>query len=362
MKRTTWFVLALIAIAVIFALSYEMVKRAEQGGQAAPETKPLQGLITTAELIMKDFTQQVPWTGIVQSVATVNLIALTDGRIEAIQAADESPVRAGATVMMLGGPLLTARQEKLRAAIESLQAQLDLAGQTLKVLQQNVIQQLATTSDVATAQAAQLRLEAELRGAQTDLDTLGVQVHVIAPLSGVFTNRRVNVGQDVKEGDGLGAIIDPNHLRIVASLFAPDQTALRGREAVVRLGAGGTLSAIIREVPPQAGSTGATQVWIEGPQVDERLRPGQTAGGEIIVEIRASPAVPESAVVYDSQEQPYVFVQEQGRYERRSIRLGLAQDGWIEILDGLQAGQAVVTQGAYELLHREFSSQYRVED
>lgn len=72
--------------------------------------------------------------------------------------------------------------------------------------------------------------------------------------------------------------------------------------------------------------------------------------------------MPESAVVYGPQEQPYVFVQEQGGYERRDVRLGITQDGWVEILAGLQPGQAVVTKGAYELLHREFSSQYRVED
>lgn len=362
MKRTTWSFLTLIAIAAIFALSYETVRRARQGGQTTPETKPLQGLILTAEPVMRDFTQQAPWTGVVQSVATVELVALTDGRIEAIQATDEVPLRAGAMVMTLGGPLLTARQEKLRANIESLQAQLALAGQNLEAIQQNVTQQLATRSDLATAQAEQLKLEAQLREAQAEMETVGLQTRVLAPISGVFTSRRVSIGQAVKEGDTLGTIIDPNHLRIVASLFVSDPTALQGKEAVVRLGAGRSLSAVVRNVLPQASSTGAAQVWIEGPQIEERLRPGQTTTGEVITEFRTSPAVPESAVVYGPQEQPYVFVQEQGGYERRDVRLGITQDGWVEILAGLQPGQAVVTKGAYELLHREFSSQYRVED
>lgn len=362
MKHAIWFVLTLVLIGAIVFLAYGIVRQGRRGEQTAPETKPLEGLIVTAEPVMRTFRQQVPWTGVVQSASTVELIALTAGRVEAIQVTDGAPVRVGTTVMTLGGPLLAARQEKLQADVKSLQAQLALAEQNVKAIQQNVAQELATRSDLATAQTEQLKLEAQLRGAQADLDTFSIQTQVVAPISGAFTKRQVSVGQAIKEGDVLGAIVDPNHLRILAALFVPDRTTLEGREAVVQLGAGRTLPATVRSVLPQATATGAVQVWIEGSQIDEQMRPGQTTAGTVTVEIRTSPAVPESAVVYDPQEQPYVFVLEQGRYERRGIRIGMTQDGWVEILSGLQPGETVVTKGAYELLHREFTSQYRVED
>jgi multidrug efflux pump subunit AcrA (membrane-fusion protein) len=170
------------------------------------------------------------------------------------------------------------------------------------------------------------------------------------------------VGQAVQAGQVLGEIIDPNHLRIVASLFPPAGVVLQGREATVRVSGTEPVVGTVGQVLPQASSTGATLVWIEGPQINRQLRPGQSVAGMVTVESRKSLAVPESAVVYGPREQPYVFVQQQDRYERREVRIGLTQDGWVEIRAGAQTEELVVVKGAYELLHREFSSQYRVED
>ena len=73
-------------------------------------------------------------------------------------------------------------------------------------------------------------------------------------------------------------------------------------------------------------------------------------------------AVPASAVVYGPEEQPYVFIQEGAAYVQRRVRLGLTQDGWVEVLSGLELGQFVVTQGAYELFYRQFTRQFQAED
>jgi RND family efflux transporter MFP subunit len=364
MRRTIWIVLTGIAAgAVVFALLYwRLDPTASESAQKGSEQYALKGLIVTAEPNERRFAQRIPWTGIVQSTSAVELAALTAGRIESVSATDQSPVQAGTTVMTLGGSLLASRKATLQANITSAQAQLALAEQTVQSLKQDVAQQLATTRDLAVAQAQQVKLEAQLGDAQLQMRLLDDQTHVTAPISGVFTERRVSKGQSVKEGDVLGAIIDPNHLRIVASLFPPERVRIEGAQVEVRLNSGRTFSAGIRAVLPQASGTGATQVWIEGPQIDEQLRAGQTVAGDVTVEVRTSLAVPRSAIVYGPQEQPYAFVQEQGRYERRSVRLGLTQDGWVEVLGGLEKGQAVVTEGAYELLHREFSSQFQVED
>ncbi len=364
MRRTIWIVLMVIAAgAIVFALVYWRLRpAASENGQTTSGPSDLKGLIVTAEPEERRFAQIVPWTGIVRSTSTVELVALTAGRVESISATDQTAVRAGATVMTLGGSLLASRRATLQANLTSVQDQFGLAQQTVQSLQQDVAQQLATKRDLAAAQADQLKLQAQLDDAQLQMRLLDDQTHVTAPVSGVFTERRVSEGQSVKEGDVLGTIVDPNHLRIVASLFPPEGTRLEGAQVAVRVSGGRTLSADVRAVLPQASGTGATQIWIEGPQIDEQLHAGQTVTGGATLEVRTSLAVPRSAIVYGSQEQPYAFVQEQGRYERRSVRLGLTQDGWVEVLSGLEKGQAVVTEGAYELLHREFSSQFRVED
>jgi multidrug efflux pump subunit AcrA (membrane-fusion protein) len=36
-------------------------------------------------------------------------------------------------------------------------------------------------------------------------------------------------------------------------------------------------------------------------------------------------------------------------FERRPLRLGLRANGWVEVLEGVAAGERVVTTGAYEV-------------
>ncbi|MGZ8196592.1 MAG: efflux RND transporter periplasmic adaptor subunit, partial [Methylosarcina sp.] len=58
-------------------------------------------------------------------------------------------------------------------------------------------------------------------------------------------------------------------------------------------------------------------------------------------------AVPESALV-DDNGIPVVFLQTGGEsFERRLVKLGVRDGGFMEVKEGLKAGDRVVTQGAY---------------
>ena len=58
-------------------------------------------------------------------------------------------------------------------------------------------------------------------------------------------------------------------------------------------------------------------------------------------------AVPESAVVDDGG-RPVVFVQVTGEsFERRPVRLGNREGGYVHVLEGVVPGERVVARGAY---------------
>jgi len=83
---------------------------------------------------------------------------------------------------------------------------------------------------------------------------------------------------------------------------------------------------------------------------EQRLRPGMT--GAVALEVgapREAVVVPAGAVVYDDA-QPLVFVAEDGGYAPHPVKLGVARDGRVEIVDGLDAGTRVVVTGAASLL------------
>lgn len=80
------------------------------------------------------------------------------------------------------------------------------------------------------------------------------------------------------------------------------------------------------------------------------LRPGMTGAAAIAAgDSRDAVVVPAGAVVFDGA-QPIVFVERAGRYLPRPVRLGVVEDGRIELRDGVEAGERVVTVGAASLL------------
>ena len=65
--------------------------------------------------------------------------------------------------------------------------------------------------------------------------------------------------------------------------------------------------------------------------------------------VEQSIAVPESALV-DEGEQLVAFVQVGGEtFQKREIKAGIRDAGFVQILDGIQEGERVVTKGAYAL-------------
>jgi multidrug efflux pump subunit AcrA (membrane-fusion protein) len=71
----------------------------------------------------------------------------------------------------------------------------------------------------------------------------------------------------------------------------------------------------------------------------------------------AAPVVPQSAIVDDGG-RPIVFVQAAGEsFVRKPVRLGIREGGSVQVLEGLSAGERVVTRGAYLIRLASMSSQ-----
>jgi cobalt-zinc-cadmium efflux system membrane fusion protein len=80
---------------------------------------------------------------------------------------------------------------------------------------------------------------------------------------------------------------------------------------------------------------------------DGALKPEMFASFRILTSDDAqSPAVPESAVVYEGASAHVWVLQSGNAIAIRPIRVGRANDGYVEIIDGLKSGEHVVTKGS----------------
>jgi multidrug efflux pump subunit AcrA (membrane-fusion protein) len=156
-----------------------------------------------------------------------------------------------------------------------------------------------------------------------------------------------------------GTIQEKAGLRIVASIFPPPDISLQGKPAIITSVAGRTITGIVVKTIPQPTISGLTFVWIvviEGDAINQQMKPGEPANGEIPLHVRRNVlALPAGAVVRDEHEQPFVFLIAPGGYRLQAVKTGLASEGWVEVVSGISEGTEVVVQGAYELFHRDFS-------
>ncbi|MGC8763991.1 MAG: efflux RND transporter periplasmic adaptor subunit [Acidobacteriota bacterium] len=331
-------------------------------GGRAPAPAPEPPLIRTEPAGRADFVQAVPWLGRVESLGTVTVTAPCSARVIAVLARDGGRVRKGQPLFSLGGPLLQARLDSARAQAAALEREAALAREVTKRQEEAARLKIVDENAAARAESDQRRAEAELRQAEAELASLEAAATLRAPTAGVFTDRRANPGQDVEAGTPLAEITDPARLRIAATAYLPPGLALEGRPAEVSV-EGGVVALTVVRVFPDQNPAGGTRLWLEGPGLDGRLGPGAEVSGTLAaVEHKNVLAVPRSAVVYDEQEKPYVFVERAGTYLKTPVTLGLASSASVEVASGLGEGDRVVVQGAYELFYRDFGKTYRVED
>ena len=180
-------------------------------------------------------------------------------------------------------------------------------------------------------------------------------VNLRAPMSGTVVSRWVYEGQQINSGkaDGdqtrLFEIGDFSSMWFVFDAYEPDlawlQTGLAVEVSVASL-PGRVFTAPIAFIDPNLDPlTRTAKVRVVLPNHDRALLHKQTGLARVRLEIPDTLIVPRSAVLQHGAE-PVVFVEQADRaYLARRVRLGRVGDQTVEVVDGLKAGDRVVTEG-----------------
>jgi cobalt-zinc-cadmium efflux system membrane fusion protein len=175
---------------------------------------------------------------------------------------------------------------------------------------------------------------------------------ITAPIGGVVVDRQVGPGQYLLAGGGtpVFTIADPTSVWLLANVREADAGQVHvGQAVVVRVLAypqrafEARVSQVAAELDPV---THRLPVRAELENLDGALKPEMFANFRILTSDAAeAPAVPESAVVYEGEVAHVWVLAGDGLLAYRSIRTGRNDDGLVEVLDGLQPGEQIVTKG-----------------
>ncbi len=187
-------------------------------------------------------------------------------------------------------------------------------------------------------------------------EAVGSTIHVTAPLSGVITLKDAHIGRKVGPGDRLFEIIDLSDVWLEADVFEKDLSLVKtGRIVRVSVSAwpGETFTGVISHVGDVLNeSTRTVRILAAIDNREGRLKPGMYADTGIVVGEKENALVVPRESVLDDENLKIVFVREPAGYHRHVVRTGISDGPYIEIIDGLSAGDIVVTRGAYQLKSR----------
>jgi len=309
---------------------------------------------------MHVFSIQVPWYGRVEAMSSLIVAARADGRIIQIHAPDESEVKSSDMLFDLGGKKIEAQLASLKEQVGQTRRSVAVAKQNLAIRKQLLAEKLSNKELVNAVEQALAQARMQLATTRQALATLESAIHMRAPADGIFTARRVHVGQYVMPGTVLARIVNPRLVRIRASLFPPYAMDLKGLIAIVRTDTGEEKQAMVSRVMPERTPEGAVQVWVEGGALNGLALGMQVSG--VIEKKYTALAVSEHAIAMDDHGREFVFIKAVQGWRKHRVATGLHKKGWVEIVSGLKEGDQIATEDVYEMLYKDFSKTYRSPD
>jgi HlyD family secretion protein len=204
----------------------------------------------------------------------------------------------------------------------------------------------STNERLQTSQLSQLReaaqsMNAGLELARANLDTLNLR----APVSGQLSGFSIQVGQSVNRGERIGQIDSPGSNKLIAGVdeFYLGRVQV-GQRASIEIG-GKTYPTKVTKIYPQVRN-GQFEVDLQfvGAQ-PEGLQRGQTLQAKLTLGDPAPALLIPNGSFYNDTGGAWVFVVTPDGSEavKRQVRLGRRNADFIEVLDGLQPGEKVLT-------------------
>jgi membrane fusion protein, multidrug efflux system len=284
--------------------------------------------------------------GSIQAVRGVELTSEASGEITQILFDSGDPVQAGQTLVVLNDEVEQASRQNQIANLELAEI---LYERDRKLLTQKSIPQ--TQFDRSRADLERAR--AQLAETQARL----ANKRIAAPFAGTMGIRRVDVGDYLSPGTVIATLQDHSELEIdftVPARYAPKLRA--GLKVDVRVDAyaervfKALVSAVDARIDPNTRNV-LLRAQLE--EVDGLL-PGMFAVLEVDLGDRLQVVtIPETAMTYALQGNTVYVVEELDSGEltatAKVVRAGKVRDGRVAVLDGLAAGERVVSVGQNKL-------------
>lgn len=269
-----------------------------------------------------------------------------EGYIEKLYVnASSQPVKRGQPLMQIYSPELVSAQEEYLIAWHG-RRNLELGTQESQVgvgnLAEGALKRLRNW-DISDAQLQQLQKTGKAIRTLT----------LFSPVNGVVLEKNAVQGMRFMPGEVLYQIADLSQLWMIADVFEQDIASVHvGQKVKVSVDAypgqefGGKVAYIY---PTLSAATRTVQVRVELANLGGKLKPDMYASVQLVSgpDQKKRLSVPNSAIIDSGIRQVLLVQLGAGLFEPREVKIGMRSDRYVEVLQGLSAGESVVVRANF---------------
>ncbi|MGZ8842457.1 MAG: efflux RND transporter periplasmic adaptor subunit [Pyrinomonadaceae bacterium] len=310
-------------------------------------------------------------TGVVQAntYKETPVVSLVGGIVRSVSAELGQNVKLGQRLAVVFSNELAEVQSRYLTGVATLDEHHRHHLRTIKLVEIGA----ASRQDLETATSQYREAESNVANLRQKLMLLGMtaqridslnstsqissEVTVPSPSSGTVTSRTVNPGEVIEANKELMRITDLSTVWVVGQVYEKDL-------ATVRVGSGASITSDaypgrvfrgrVSYVDPKIDSaTRTAQVRIELNNPGQMFKIGMyvnVAFGALGIAEKTTPVVPKSAVQnIGNQQVVFLTTDKANEFVMRAVRTGAESNGFYPVLEGLNAGDRIVTDGSFLL-------------
>lgn len=299
-------------------------------------------LVIAKPVQRKKIVETIEAIGTAQANESVTLTAKVSDIVSRVNFEDGDYVERGKILVELANKEQSALLAEARANLQDAQTQLRRLVDLGK-------KKLVPDSDIDEARA-------QNDAAQARLDSIAARMEdrlVRAPFSGLLGFREVSPGTLLTNDKPISTLDDISVIKLDFSIpevhihaVKPGYTIEARGEAWPDRVFKGEIRTIGSRVDPV---TRAVTVRAIIPNEERILRPGMLLTVKITTDERMSLVVPESALTQVADDNYVYIARNDGTAAKQSISIGARRFGYVEVVDGLQEGDMVITEGSFKI-------------
>ncbi|MEG0243900.1 MAG: efflux RND transporter periplasmic adaptor subunit [Pseudomonas sp.] len=287
---------------------------------------------------------------------TSHIVPRAAGVVESVRVNLGQKVKQGELLAVIASQQISDQRSELAAS----ERRVELARTTFQRERQLWQDKISAEQDYLMARQTLQEAEIALNNARQKMNALsgsavlvgGNRYELRAPFAGVVVEKHLGVGEVVSETSAAFTLSDLSQVWVTFGVFPKDLNKVQvGRPVKVSSTEMGTdVMGTVAYVGNLLGEqTRTAMVRVNVPNPDDSWRPGLFVAVQVATDTYSAPVTVPVEAIQTVEDKPSLFVRTAEGFATRHVELGVSENGFVEVRQGLEAGAQVAAVGSFVL-------------